>query len=237
MSVAIRKRKGRVVPIFTHRRALAATQAYVERAIGLVQAYPPSVHAEAERLLNTCWLVYLLALQMSYGELPAKESEIARENLADVMFHVRKTLERQTSSRKDIAPQLRQLGIGDLKAAEVSARNLIGKLIMKSGNRRTISLPQVPGAAYLLLRTKPEVLLRRAVIAQLLNAHPTVTQKGFCERLDYYNCPVPGEWREALDDVEGAINWKFSFKSERLQNRAKKLLSDDVEELRKWGVI
>ena len=174
---------------------------------------------------------------MSYGDLPAYEFEIARENLADVLLQVRKTLEKQIRSRKDIATQLRQLKLANLKEAEVSARNLIGYLITRSRKERTHSLPRVPGTTYLLARTKPEVLMRRAVIAQLLNAKPQATQKDMCVRLDYCACPIPGDWREKLEDVETVKDWQSAFQSPILRGRLKKLLSDDIDELRKWGAI
>src|SRR3989338_50521 len=233
--MAIRRGKAKVVPQMIHRCAVEATKEYAEEAVRCVQVHLHTLRPEAERALNTAWLIYLLALRMSSGELPAPEPQIARERLSEVIDEVRRTLEKHIRSRKPIAKQLHALKLDDLREAASNAKSLMGHMIAISRKKATYTFPQVPGTAYLLKRTSPEVLMRRAVIAQLLSDRTNATQRDMCARLDYYNCPVPGEWRETLEDVEGVSAWKSSFKSASLRGRVKKLLSDDVQELRKWG--
>lgn len=237
--MAIRKRRGKVVALMIHRAALEATKEYCVLSLSLVRVYPLTLGVEAQRLLNSAWLIYLLALQMSYGVLPASERDIARERLGEVLKEVRKALEKHIRSRKDIARADRESTLRGIREAEHGARKLTTAFIVKLGPRPSYRIPQVPGAPYLLLRSRPEVLMRRATIAQFLNSNPQATQKDMCERLDYYGCPMPGDWRapEEMEEPRKVIDWKSAFRSPLLRRRLKKLLSDDVEELRRWGAI
>lgn len=237
--MAIRKGRGKIVAPMIHRCALEATKEYCLLTLRLVRVYPATLTAEAQRLLNGAWPIYRLALQMSYGELLASERAIAQERLAEVLSEVREALERHIRSRKNIVKEIRTSAVKDIQEAEAASRVLMTALIAKLRRRRIYRIAQVPGTPYLLLRTRPDVLMRRAVISQLLGVTPQASQKDMCKRLDFYGCPMPEDWRatEEMEEPGKVIDWKSAFRSAVLRRRLKKLLSDDVHEVRKWGII
>lgn len=214
-----------------HGAALAAVLEYARIRLTSVRAYPQTLPAEAEGILNTVWLIYILALRMAYGVLPASVNEIASERLHGVLREARKALERELKRRR-IRRQLPKAALGDLRGAEEFARHLAGFFSAKLKAAPHREFPQVPGTVYLLLSTNPTVLMRRAIIAQLLKDRPDCSQKDMCGRLDHHSCAIPDTWRGT-----GVIDWRTSHRSPSLRRRLKKLLSDDVDELRKWGAV
>jgi hypothetical protein len=222
-------RRKKVIADRIHKAALAAVVRYAHSRLSSVRAHPSTLPAEAQGVLDTVWLIYVLALHMAYGVLPASDRDIARERLEEVISQVRKAIEKMPEYKR-IAKQL-PYALNELRDAADVARNLAAsysaKRVVTSGKQ----FPSVPGAIQLLTTTNPAVLMRRAAICQLLQGQPHVTQKKICGNLDFHGCPIPPTWREH------ATAWMTSYGSKLLHPRVKKLLSDDIDELKKWGAL
>jgi hypothetical protein len=227
--LTISKRRRKVIADRIHRAALAAVVEYARDRLTSVHAHPRMLPAEAQGILHTVWGIYLVALRMAYGELPGSVNEIVSERLQEVLSQVRKVLDQQLKRPRNKKYLI--FPFDDLRNAEESASSLARDFSSKLSTAPRGGTTEIPGAVSLLLGTDPTVLMRRAVIAQLLADRPYCTQKDMCGRLDYHNCPIPQKWQETVAD------WKASYQSLNFQRRVKKLLSDDVDELRKWGAV
>jgi hypothetical protein len=230
--LAVQKSRRSAVGERVHQAALDAVVAYAKSRLSLVRAHPVTLPSQAAETLYTAWFFYVFAVRMSYGGLPASLRHISEERLQQVVGTVREALER-TFKKKRIPPLLGALGLDALKEAEEVAI-AVGR--SRSARKRIVTsgrMPQIPGTTYLLLRTEPSVLMRRAVIAQLLRDRPNCTHKEICGRLDFNDCAVPAQWSRA-GYCEG---WMSAYCSPRLKGRLKKLLSDDLDELKKWGAV
>lgn len=230
--MAVRKSRRKAVGERVHQAALDAVVAYAESRLSLVWAHPGNLSAEAAQILHTVWFFYVLALRMAYGDLPVSLRDITEERLQQVLSTVRKALEEKFKKNRipSALAALRLDALGDAEeAATALARSYSARKTVASLGR----IPQIPGSMYLLLRTEPTVLMRRAVMAQLLRDRPNCTHKEICGRLDFHNCAVPAQWSRA-GYCEG---WMSAYCSPQLKGRLKKLLSDDLDELKKWGAV
>jgi hypothetical protein len=229
MDLATSGRRKKVIADRVHKAALAAVVRYAHSRLSSVRAHPLTLPAEAQGVLDTVWLTYVLALRMAYGVLPASERDIARERLEEVISQVRRAIE-EMPKYKRVVKQFPYFA-NDLRDAEYVSRNLAASYSAKRIVTSDRQFPSMPGAVQLLTTTNPTVLMRRAAICQLLRGQPHATQKKICGNLDFHGCPIPPTWREH------ATGWMTSYGSKRLHPRVKKLLSDDIDELKKWGAL
>jgi hypothetical protein len=213
-----------------HLCAVRAVREYVVRCIDKIRADLYSLLGQCDRFLYEAWLLYVLALRMCYGRLPGSPFDIAVERSGELIEAIRSTIEAELSNRKEIPGELRSMLLSRLEETEISAKQLTIEGCRMTLRDPNYDFPKIPGVFYILQNTQPHVLMRRAIMAQLLRDGLEAKQVEICKRLDYHHCPIPATWNE-----DGTTRWEGAYKSAHLKNRVKKLISDEIDELRKWG--
>jgi hypothetical protein len=216
-----------------HLCSVRAVSEYVVRCIDKVRADMYSLPGQCDRFLYEAWLLYVLALRMCYGRLPGSPFDIAVERSGELIEAIRSTIERELSNRKEIPGELRSRLFSRLAETEISAKQLTIEGCRTTLRDPDYEFPKIRGVVYILRNTRPHILMRRAIMAQLLHDRPKAKQVEICKRLDFHHCPIPAEWEQ--DGTNRSDCWQAAYKSAQLKNRVKKLISDEIDELRKWG--
>ncbi len=222
-------RHDEIVPKALHDCILSWIVEYADIELSLIPG-PASLEPDGHRVLFMSWPFYWFLIRALYG-IPSKQaSAVALERAEDVIGTVA-FIFKQRVIQSDLPKDRVDRIVSDLEHYERLAVALAAK--PKEGPQGSSSNPALlAGTHLLLLQTTTRVLMRRAIIAQKRAEDPVVNHEALhlllCKTLDYKNCPLPEEWESS---VEG---WLQAYKSRRLHKRVKKMLSDDLKELKSY---